>query len=321
MFFECCIVANNISPALGLIVIYADERDPVQTFREIVRLICSRPEHELSEADIGYLGFFGGRPAEFALVLELGNPLYDAPMSDRIDAAIELSIRGNIECARMVLGSDFMMMKTTELSLPSNMYHRLASGYALLSFGHFTVRRPYNRLRSDQVGTAIDIGETVRTEAETNKRNLYRHLLHISRPTIQALASLDYFRMTPLTSVLEIFFSSPYRNRFNYNEILRRIITIFLEDLSNAGVDLMEYGAKETSLLRTGCCCQDFQLRPSWLRSNKWVESEIRLIGITYGPQPADWKFWFSEPSDEYAGDFWYLVEPFEGSIPGAWID
>ncbi|KAG6364222.1 hypothetical protein INS49_005820 [Diaporthe citri] len=51
----------------------------------------------------------------------------------------------------------------------------------------------------------------------------------------------------------------------------------------------------------------------------------VRLINFHYGRLPTDWKFWWSEPSDEFAGDFWLLLESGTQeaimSVPGAWVD
>jgi hypothetical protein len=46
-----------------------------------------------------------------------------------------------------------------------------------------------------------------------------------------------------------------------------------------------------------------------WDRQIVCVEFDIRLINISYGPSPKDWIFWFSEPSDSFAGDFWAMLE------------
>ncbi|RYP07837.1 hypothetical protein DL765_008990 [Monosporascus sp. GIB2] len=38
-----------------------------------------------------------------------------------------------------------------------------------------------------------------------------------------------------------------------------------------------------------------------------------------YGPEPEDWDVYWSEPTDEFAGDFWELVENPPLQVPGAW--
>ncbi|KAG8165490.1 hypothetical protein KVR01_004042 [Diaporthe batatas] len=121
-------------------------------------------------------------------------------------------------------------------------------------------------------------------------------------------------------------------------------ITAWLEDLHKSGIDLVEYGRNEGYLwyLYQG-------------QERKWEGSQIplvipsvnahsgptgpvlevedkyrlvrslRLIRFQYGELPKDWKFWWNEPSDEFAGDFWRLVEIDSTTanmrVPGAWID
>ena len=58
-----------------------------------------------------------------------------------------------------------------------------------------------------------------------------------------------------------------------------------------------------------------------------------KFLGFTYGPEPRDWQFWFSEPTDkftvpffamaEHAGQFHHLQPPPKPlvSIPGSWVD
>jgi len=53
------------------------------------------------------------------------------------------------------------------------------------------------------------------------------------------------------------------------------------------------------------------------------------MINFRYGTRPADWIFWLSEPTDQFAGDFWSLIEdqikleaeqfPTALSMPGSW--
>jgi len=52
---------------------------------------------------------------------------------------------------------------------------------------------------------------------------------------------------------------------------------------------------------------------------NPWVFRKWRLVAFTYGTSIHDWRFWGSETTDIYAGEFWHMMEhPWE-SMPGAW--
>jgi hypothetical protein len=45
------------------------------------------------------------------------------------------------------------------------------------------------------------------------------------------------------------------------------------------------------------------QCRKVWQDWSQRVD--FHVISVTYGPRPCDWKVWYSEPSDPYAGQLW----------------
>jgi hypothetical protein len=95
-------------------------------------------------------------------------------------------------------------------------------------------------------------------------------------------------------------------------------IYAWLETLQTSGVDLEEYGKiekmvqKESFTRLIPLCfmtsCDDLE-----------TVSYLRLIAMEVGPNPQDWKFWFSDPTDGFVGEFWDMVEHPERSMPGAW--
>lgn len=85
-----------------------------------------------------------------------------------------------------------------------------------------------------------------------------------------------------------------------------------LRDLQGAGVNLKEFGEKEELILKDQGGSIDFRI---FGRSSHFV---IRLIGFSYGPTPEDWCLWVSEPSDEFAGDFWAMIDR-RMEMPGGW--
>lgn len=107
-------------------------------------------------------------------------------------------------------------------------------------------------------------------------------------------------------------------------------IFAWLSDLYEAGVDLVIYGRNEKRHLR------DPNVLPDGMNDSYfcWTDSHgsfvdiiylVRLIDFRYGRLPTDWKFYWSEPSDQFAGDFWSLVEwdcqEAAMGVPGAWVD
>ncbi|TEY87481.1 hypothetical protein BOTCAL_0001g00070 [Botryotinia calthae] len=93
----------------------------------------------------------------------------------------------------------------------------------------------------------------------------------------------------------------------------------WLEFLGDLDVDLNAYGEVESSLYKKKRMAYNFDRYTS-------LELEI-ILGFKYGPRIEDWGIWWIERTDEYAGDFWYLIEnPLQAdlvnlSIPGEWVD
>ncbi|KAN0109982.1 ankyrin [Hyaloscypha variabilis] len=110
-------------------------------------------------------------------------------------------------------------------------------------------------------------------------------------------------------------------------KIVNKLTKDWLFALLESGVDLHEYGAWESRSLQK----KNFRLYSRIYESHedrgdneedeedentvpnrqvRWYTIfHIRLINIEYGPDPKDWIFWLSEPSDPFAGDFWAMIE------------
>jgi hypothetical protein len=96
------------------------------------------------------------------------------------------------------------------------------------------------------------------------------------------------------------------------------VLLTWLQTLQGFGIDLERYGKTEHKLF--------YQESSSWRNLELHIPgrgevSSLRLVGLQVGPKPEDWKVWLSEPSDEFAGDFWDMLEHPERTIPGAWDD
>lgn len=129
---------------------------------------------------------------------------------------------------------------------------------------------------------------------------------------IDTLKSLIFF-IVSVESVGPIRFSATTR----YAEVT---LQSWLEILEAAGVDLRLYGEREvpavSSLLRE----QALFLHGRPKRSPSSGQP-AQLCCLQYGPTPADWKFWWREPSDEFVGEFWVAVEFEVPRLPGSWVD
>ncbi|KAK2753517.1 hypothetical protein FQN54_007907 [Arachnomyces sp. PD_36] len=99
-------------------------------------------------------------------------------------------------------------------------------------------------------------------------------------------------------------------------------VQILAKALEAAGVDLLRVGNEERSLLAKDLVDQDITIRLEGPHCSKPRVGKVRLISITHGPKPEDWHCWLSDFTDEFAGEFWEMVELDEPRLrlPGAWI-
>lgn len=94
---------------------------------------------------------------------------------------------------------------------------------------------------------------------------------------------------------------------------LRKTLKKWLDLLVRLGIDLQAYGKEESLLYKRERMALNFDLR---------LQRRFRkILGFKYGPRVEDWELWIFEPSDKYAGEFWYLIENPILEIPGAWVD
>lgn len=116
---------------------------------------------------------------------------------------------------------------------------------------------------------------------------------------------------------------------------IEAVIRLWVKELSNAGVDLLQYGRQEKRLHKDGSVTKVVLLpisRISIRSTRKWTKLNperfgcVRLISFSYGASPQDWHVWYSDPRDEFSGEFWRMVEHSQrqcskSQIPGSWIN
>ena len=79
--------------------------------------------------------------------------------------------------------------------------------------------------------------------------------------------------------------------------ILNDILQSWLADLLASGIDLQRYGAEEKAL---GLWNQYHHISHTFV---------FGLVTFSYGARLEDWNFAFSDPRDEFSGNFWAVVE------------
>jgi len=96
---------------------------------------------------------------------------------------------------------------------------------------------------------------------------------------------------------------------------LTDITQLYLADLNDSGVDLEQFGRREKQMWHEDMVSKEFKI---WCGD---YLSEVTIVGFTYGKTPADFKLWISEVSDQFAGEFWHMIENPCERMPGAWIE
>lgn len=132
----------------------------------------------------------------------------------------------------------------------------------------------------------------------------------------------DSSGLTPLMGLVRFWFWFSYTLkllRIQVNpSLLQVVLRLWLGELRNIGIDLEKYAAKEMHSVDFGQ--RDF----NWGGRDDSLHGRVRLIKMECGPCPEDWHFWLSEPTDEFAGDFWTMTEDqeeFRPTVPGSWVD
>ncbi|KAK1589923.1 uncharacterized protein LY79DRAFT_231880 [Colletotrichum navitas] len=123
--------------------------------------------------------------------------------------------------------------------------------------------------------------------------------------------------LSPLFSglfFLDFYFGCFDMEKREWQRRMSRVVVMWLEDIRSSGTDLDEYGAAVRKLY----------LDNAWLHGWRWHllgGRGPRLVALTSGPMPEDWKLhwdwdWDLE-DDEFAAEFWEMLENSPLRIPG----
>jgi hypothetical protein len=131
-----------------------------------------------------------------------------------------------------------------------------------------------------------------------------------------------YSQVTPLSSMFAGFFSESHLSGYRKLDP-GKAMSFYITTLYDSGVNLKEYGVREYLTWEPLECQKGWTGGPGYYYSyfSYYYFGRRRLLGFSYGPTPGDWKVWENEPSDEFVGDFWSMVERKEEVMPGTWIE
>ena len=110
---------------------------------------------------------------------------------------------------------------------------------------------------------------------------------------------------------------------FRLSKMMSRVeegLKCFLSEMALLEVDRLspfeaQMKHRGRAILEPGTCLSvDHVAREGWE-----IYSNIRIIRLDSGLGADNWQLWLSNPLDEWAGEFWDMIEHPERRIPGAW--
>lgn len=130
--------------------------------------------------------------------------------------------------------------------------------------------------------------------------------------------------ITPLILMLAApFLNSPRFHGSGGNP--NKALHIWVSTLFNLGVDLKNYGKAESLRwfnLEDSMHWEYNEYTTSGIREyhSDYYFGRIRLLGFNYDALPENWRVWQNEPTDEFAGEFWSMLEKKVQVMPGTWV-
>ncbi|KAK7459752.1 hypothetical protein Landi51_00001 [Colletotrichum acutatum] len=89
--------------------------------------------------------------------------------------------------------------------------------------------------------------------------------------------------------------------------------------LSSSDVELLDYGREERHMYEQGLTAVSQRWAP-WNYESRGT-TRFSLLGITYGSSPSHWRLWWTYEYEDYAGEFWNMIQDEASKVPGAWVD
>lgn len=174
--------------------------------------------------------------------------------------------------------------------------------------------------------------------------DMWRELVRDCISAGASIEAVDLAKRTPLQALIDEFWPPGQfglgdgQSDWSLERVsgqLEDILYCWLADLAAAGVDLEKYGATESSIRQPGteftqCDCEFHRVMNWYSEEYCTFAFGFRLVGFSYGSLVTDWQFWFSNPTDIFAGDFWTMIETIQDDdlgpkptldIPGSWSE
>lgn len=165
------------------------------------------------------------------------------------------------------------------------------------------------------------------TQSIANARTLKQLIAEAISQDLSLHETLDN-GISPLLYLLRAEPSLSLRGRkcYEVQKDIAKVLHVWLNLLESIGIDLTAYGQEERRLFQllrhvNGC-------DRSW---DWWHQLGADLFGFSYGAAISDWRMFWVHPGDQYAGQFWRMVESDSFGekeagcclqhVPGSWIE
>ncbi|CZR68075.1 uncharacterized protein PAC_17974 [Phialocephala subalpina] len=282
---------------------------------DMIRLLMSG-----ADLDIGFFRRFAGPEEAFILLQQQSNPqYYSNSLDDRASVAQHL-----IYTPFSTPGL-FRIALSKELGDVNSYKYRDAEGNSLLH----TVVRAYGLSISN--ATSRFFNKNTRFGHQKQDPNGWLRLLGECIAAGCDIQSIRFdresnSRRTPFLEVIHGFLYPGSLRTEPAPPVIEAVMRIYLLVLAQSGIDILSYGQKEKELHDQDAVDKTFQyvFFPLGRKNTQWkvlsaVQATWNLIGFTYGPTPDDWRIWGSQPTDDFVGDFWCMIESPWERMPGAW--
>lgn len=132
-------------------------------------------------------------------------------------------------------------------------------------------------------------------------------------------------QITPLMFMFAARFSH-YPRFYGSRGNLNQAMGILISTLFDSSVNLKAYGQRESLSwvnLEESIGWKYTQYTTSGTRgySSDYYFGRKRLLGFYYGALPEDWTVWQNEPTDEFAAEFWSMLDRRVENMPGTWVE
>lgn len=319
------LVGNGMSS----ILYYSDASDSsgsvLHNFYQLAGILGVR-----SEVTLQTLSFYCGPVSAFSvLVKQMEIPIEEWPIMDRRSLAIQLAENGifngpdpflmalgcnAISCAT-IADEDILCDQFTLLHAAAGAVGRLSLDIGCHNFKEFQHR--------SILGWKSIIHDLLAAGADLHAECAGDYLHFWLRECVETADQI-----TPLMSMFVAAFHEAYYLQDEPVWDLDNTMNIWISTLYDYGVDLKEYGLQENltwvnleESIQAERRYTEYTATGTRPYDSLYYRGRTRLLGFKYGPLPEDWKLWYNEPTDEFAGDFWLMVERKVEVMPGTWIE